>query len=181
MISNKVRAFLHKFRHIAAVILVVLITTLVLIYQEQLRALGGISYLGAFITMLIGNATLFLPLPGLAFVYALGSQLNPVLIGLCAGLGGAIGELTGYLLGHSESDLIISRQTHTRIHGYVERYGLLAIFIIAIIPNPLFDVAGIAAGATKIKWWKFFLTSFAGITIKATLVALAGMYSLGWF
>ncbi len=62
----------------------------------------------------------------------------------------------------------------------IEKYGPAAIFILAFIPNPIFDVAGIVSGATKMPWWQFLLATAAGKTARYVLVAQLGLYARGW-
>jgi uncharacterized membrane protein YdjX (TVP38/TMEM64 family) len=50
-----------------------------------------------------------------------------------------------------------------------------AVFGLAVIPNPLFDIVGIVSGVLRIPVWRFFTACWAGNVIKATAVALAGM------
>lgn len=61
--------------------------------------LAGYGYLGIFLISLISSSTIIFPIPSAAFVFAAGAFLNPFLVGLSAGIGAAIGELTGYVLG----------------------------------------------------------------------------------
>ena len=51
---------------------------------------------------------------------------------------------------------------------------------LALIPNPLFDVAGAAAGALKMPVLEFLLWAFIGKTIKMLLFAYAGATSMDW-
>ena len=72
-----------------------------------------------------------------------------------------------YLLGATASPWIRGR-------------GLLAIFVIAATPNPVFDLAGAIAGAARLGWWRFFLASWAGRLIKNIGFALLGTQAAGW-
>jgi uncharacterized membrane protein YdjX (TVP38/TMEM64 family) len=56
----------------------------------------------------------------------------------------------------------------------------LAIFILAFVPNPLFDLAGMAAGALKLPVWKFLLACSIGKILKMLMFAFAGFYSITW-
>jgi uncharacterized membrane protein YdjX (TVP38/TMEM64 family) len=60
------------------------------------------------------------------------------------------------------------------VRRFIARYGLFAIFIFALIPNPLFDLAGIAAGTTRIPVWAFLLACFLGKTVRFILIAYMG-------
>src|SRR4030067_1315214 len=59
------------------------------------------SYFAIFLVSLIGTSTLFIPFPfdTIVIFAASGLGLNPLLVGISAGIGAAIGELTGYFVG----------------------------------------------------------------------------------
>lgn len=170
-----------SWQHAIALLLAVAITQLVFRFQNQIREYAGLTYFGAFLAMLVGNATIILPAPALVVVYALGSQLNPLLLGLCAGMGGALGELTGYLAGYSGSGIVSQSKLYARVQSAVEKYGLLVLFVLAAVPNPFFDLAGMVAGSLRIPARSFFLVVLAGIILKSALVAIAGFYSIQFF
>jgi membrane protein YqaA with SNARE-associated domain len=48
---------------------------------------------------------------------------------------------------------------------------MLVIFVLAVIPNPVFDVAGIAAGALRMPVLRYLGAAAAGKVIKNILVA----------
>jgi membrane protein DedA with SNARE-associated domain len=50
--------------------------------------------------------------------------------------------------------------------------------VLSAIPNPFFDIAGIAAGIAKMPIQTFLLFTWIGQLIKMTLFALAGHYSI---
>ena len=52
--------------------------------------------------------------------------------------------------------------------------------VIMLDGNPLFDVAGAAAGILRFPLWKFLVACFLGKTPKSILVALAGAWTLEW-
>jgi uncharacterized membrane protein YdjX (TVP38/TMEM64 family) len=140
----------------------------------QVERFGLYGYPGVFIINLLGNATVILPAPSLAIVSVAGSVLNPYLVGLLAGAGAALGELTGYLAGYSGRAVVQDQERYKQMFTWMERHALWAIFVLSVIPNPLFDLAGIAAGALKIPVHHFLLACFAGKTIKTMVFALGG-------
>jgi len=152
------------------------LTIIILItkYSARVEDLKGYGYLGAFTIGFLGNATVILPAPSLAFTAALGGVLNPVIVGLAAGLGEALGEITGYLAGISGKEIIENRTRYQQVCKYMDRYGSWVFFFLAAVPNPLFDIAGIAAGVVRFPIWKFLLSAWAGKTLKAILLAGAG-------
>ncbi len=157
-----------------SLVIIFLITRL----KGQIETLKGYGYLGAFVIGFLGNATVILPAPSLAFTTALGSVLNPLLVGVAAGAGEALGEMTGYLAGISGKVLIENRTRYETVQGHMDRHGGWVFFALAAVPNPLFDIAGIAAGMIRFPVWKFLLSAWAGKTLKAILFAGAGRHLL---
>jgi membrane protein YqaA with SNARE-associated domain len=161
-------------KRVLAIVGAVGITAAIIIFQEQLAQLGSYGYLGVFIISLLGNATLILPAPYFVAVFGMGSVLNPWGVGIVAGLGAALGEMTGYMAGYAGGALIENVALYERTVPYIRRFGPLAIFVLAAIPNPLFDVGGIAAGAVRMPVWLFILSCWAGKAVRLTLVAWSG-------
>lgn len=59
----------------------------------------------------------------------------------------------------------------------VARRGMLAVFFAAVIPNPLFDMVGIAAGAARMRLWRFLAATIAGRVVLGLTVALLARYA----
>ncbi len=157
------------------------VTALIIAFRAQLTELQELAYWGAFMAMLLGNASVIFPVPGLVVVFALGGTLDPLFVALSAAPGAALGELTAYFVGYSGSTLASRHAGYQTIERWMARYGLFAITAMAAIPpNPAFDLAGIAAGVMRLGWWKFLLAAFAGKIVQALLVAYAGALALGW-
>ena len=139
------------------------------------------GYPGIFLIALLANATVLLPAPGVAVIYAMGAIFgNPFGVGLAAGLGGTIGELSGYLAGFSGQAVVERMEIYNRVKPWVDKYGGWAILVLSAIPNPFFDIAGIAAGIAKMPLQTFILFSGVGQLIKMTAFALAGHYSISF-
>ena len=159
------------------VIFVVLgISVAIFALREQLVQLAALGYAGVFLISLLGNATIILPAPSLALVFAMGGVLNPLLVGLVAGVGEALGELTGYAAGFAGRAVIEDYQTYQRLVGWMERRGGITVFVLSAIPNPFFDLAGIAAGTLNFPVGRVLLCGWLGLTLKSTVVAFAGAY-----
>ncbi|NCT48918.1 MAG: hypothetical protein GW763_13210, partial [Paraglaciecola sp.] len=99
--------------------LVILVSIVLLSLRDQIRALAGWGYPGIFLTSLLSSATVLIPAPGLALVYTLGSILNPLGVGLAAGSGSALGELSGYLAGISGRAVIERMDIYQRVRPYI--------------------------------------------------------------
>lgn len=163
-----------------ALLLVITITLAISLNRDRLQEFSTLGYLGAFLAMLLSNATLVLPAPGLFIVFALGSTLNPILVGICAAVGATLGELTGYVTGYSGLTLLEDTSVARTIKVWMQRNGVITIFVLSAIPNPFFDLAGLIAGATRMPAWRFLSTALCGKTIQAIAIALAGSMSMGW-
>ncbi len=165
---------------ILAILVVVGITIYIYSIRDHVQDFAELGYFGAFLIALIANATVILPAPGVAIIFAMGAVISPLGVGLAAGIGGALGELTGYLAGYSGQATVENTQTYNRLLPWVQKYGAWLILALSAIPNPFFDVAGIAAGIAKIPVWKFLLACWVGVTIKMMIFAFAGAYSIDW-
>jgi membrane protein YqaA with SNARE-associated domain len=155
------------------------ITVGIILLRDHIQEFAVYGYPGIFVISFVGNATLILPAPSFAVVFAVGGALNPLLVGIVAGLGATLGELTGYLAGVGGRYAIEKRRLYIRIERWMRKGGPLVIFLLALIPNPAFDVGGIVAGALKMPVWQFVLAAWAGKSIRFTLLALSGQFLLG--
>jgi len=145
--------------------------------------IGTFGYLGVFVVSLVSSASIFLPVPGFLFILAAGAFLNPVVLGLVAGAGSAIGEMTGFGLGRGGSHALKSRDVKWLKRGekwFRKGRGFLVIFAFAATPLPD-DVTGILAGMFKYEWKKFLLAAFLGKTLLNLLLAFAGLYGSSAF
>jgi uncharacterized membrane protein YdjX (TVP38/TMEM64 family) len=147
-------------------------------FKDRVQELKPYGYAAVFVATLISNATVILPLPGLAITAVMAGILNPWLVGLVGGVAQALGELTGYMAGYSGQTWVDENPTYDRLARWMRRRGLLTVAALAAIPNPAFDLAGIAAGALRLPVWKFLLGCIIGGIIKNTTVALAGYYGV---
>lgn len=157
-----------------AVIFAVAITLFIFFSRDWLEQYAVYGYPSVFFISLLGNATLILPAPSYAIVFAMGGILNPVWTGLAAGAGAATGEMTGYLLGYGGQATIPDSERYQRLVKLMDRWGLGVIFLLGLIPNPIFDVGGIIAGVLKLPWWQFWLAAAAGKGIRFALLAWVG-------
>lgn len=119
----------------------------------------------------LSTATLILPAPGLALTAIAGAAGDPIVVGVVAGLGQAVGELTGYIAGRNGRSLIPDTAASARLEDWLRRRGTIVIFVLALVPNPLFDLAGIAAGVVRIRVTRYLAAAAAGKVLKNVLVA----------
>ncbi len=170
-------------QHLLAILFALGLTVGIFVFVpfDDLERFKELAYFGAFLIMLITSATVILPAPGMVAIPILGALFNPLLIGLAGGLGTALGEFTGYMMGYGASAIVDESAWYERVSGWVGgRYGLAFIALLGFIPNPVFDMAGMVAGSLRIKWWQFFIATFIGKTARTILLAYAGAYSIDW-
>jgi membrane protein YqaA with SNARE-associated domain len=177
------RLFLSREQYIRIllILMVLAVTAGIFVFRDRVSNLQGYGYLGAFLISLVSSATIIVPIPGIALIFALGATYDPYLIGLAAGAGSALGELSGYMAGYSGQTIIgHNSKTYQRVEHWMSRRGSIVIFILAFVPNPLFDLAGVAAGILRYPVWKFLFFCFLGKVPRSILVALAGSWALDW-
>jgi membrane protein YqaA with SNARE-associated domain len=150
----------------------------------DLDALKDWGYLGIFFISMAGSATIVLPTPSTVAIFGGGVLLDPVfgipaplLVGLVAGLGDAIGEFSGYGLGYAGADALRHRRIYRTFEGWMRRKGVLTIFALSTFPNPFFDLVGAAAGSTRMPALRFFVACLAGKIVKDLFLAYGGSFS----
>ena len=169
--------WLSKPFRILVVLAVLGLSVAIFAMRDQFAEMAAVGYPGIFLVSLLGNATIIFPAPSLALVFAMGSALPPVFVGLAAGAGEALGELTGYAAGFGGRAVMEDKKNFQRLEAWMKQAGTITIFVLSLIPNPLVDLAGMAAGALRYPLWRFLLACWLGKTIKTTLVAWAGAQS----
>ncbi len=172
-----------RLRLVLAFFPVAAITLAVLIIRPDLSQFSSLGYVGVTVLMFISSATVLLPMPGLATVAIAGSLWNPLLVGLAGGLGGSAGELMGYLAGRGVSDYVEDSEPPwmLKVRDFVTRHGFFAILLFSSVPNPVFDVIGLAAGSCGFPAWRFYLAVLIGNTIKCVTIAMLGETASAWF
>lgn len=136
-----------------------------------------LAYLIVFLASLVSNLTIIAPVPfALSIMIAAATEWNPALIALSASIGGSIGELSGYYAGYLGRKVAIPEAMlwQSRFERWIKRYGMWAIFGLAVQPVLPFDVAGLVAGAAKMPLRRFFPALWGGRFIKYLIFAYAG-------
>jgi membrane protein YqaA with SNARE-associated domain len=160
-------------------VVLIVITILLFIFRAHIQEFAKFGYLGIFIVSLLSNATLIFPVPGVLFTSAMGAVFSPLGVALAAGLGAALGELTGYLAGYSGQAVIERSEWYKKMLVWMGKYGNLTVFFLALIPNPLFDLTGIAAGALRMPVTRFLFWCVLGKILKMLVFAFTGASVIG--
>ena len=138
---------------------------------------GWLAYLTIFGVTLACNLTIIAPVPiAVSMMIAAATRWNPLLVALSASAGGAIGEFSGYYAGYLGKSIAIAEDLprYHIIADWTNRYGLWAIFVLALQPILPFDIAGLVAGAMKMPVRKFLPALWAGRFIKYLLLSYFG-------
>lgn len=132
------------------------------------------GYLGIFVISLLANASVFLPVaPTMALVIAGTWWLNAVPVVIAAATGSALGELVSYAAGAGGRRALTGNKVVTLIDRWMRRRetAALTLFLLAAVPNPAVDVAGILAGAARYPWWAFLIVVSLGRVVRFSLLA----------
>jgi membrane protein YqaA with SNARE-associated domain len=137
------------------------------------------SYLGVFLVSLIGALSVVFPIPYTIIIYLLGRSLDPYIIAIAGGLGSALGELSGYILGYY-GRAVVSEERKRKMNFMLRifnRYGAAAIFVFALTPLPD-DLLFIPLGIMRYKFVKAFIPTILGKTLMCFTLAMGGRLSV---
>jgi len=161
-----------------SVLLTIALCVLVVVYWQEFMQFTKYGYIGAFIVSFLAGITVLVPVPSVFIVFTLGAVLNPVLVGLIAGVGEATGSMGVYLTGLSSARAFhaLDHTVMAKFRAWIKSRGALSVFAMSAIFNPLFFPFTAIAGMMHYGWWRFFLLCLAGKSLKNILVAAAGYY-----
>lgn len=139
------------------------------------------GYFGIFLISLLGAMSIFFPIPYTVVIFTLGgaSSLDPILIASAAGLGAAIGEFSGYLLGIGGRKAISKRYKRKMdfLVKLFNRFGPIVIFIFALTPLPD-DLLFIPLGVMRYSVIRAFIPALIGKFSMNLIVAYSGRFSV---
>ncbi|MCW4020431.1 MAG: VTT domain-containing protein, partial [Candidatus Bathyarchaeota archaeon] len=130
--------------------------------------LVGIFLASMFSHLTVVGRDVFAP----AFVSMM-KYYSPVLLGFSAGVGGAIGEVTTYYWGLGIKEAVEENEENSTVSKWIEKYGLLAILLVAASPLPDTPVA-LLAGSARFPFRKFLIVEVIGKSLFYSLGAAAG-------
>jgi uncharacterized membrane protein YdjX (TVP38/TMEM64 family) len=181
-----------------SVLLIVAIGVLAVVFRDRLKYIvqnieeyKNYAYIIAFVVNFMAGATVIVYVPGVPVVFALGGIVPfPLIVGVVAGLGEALGGFTGYMMGRGGESYLKEpkggriqgafQKIYSRIDKWMGKRGYLTVFLASAIFNPFFMFFGATAGATGMAPWKYYLASAAGKIVKATYVAYLGAWGMGY-
>jgi uncharacterized membrane protein YdjX (TVP38/TMEM64 family) len=135
-------------------------------YRDFFKHASSLGLLGLLIINFVSSATFFVSAPAFLTIIAGGNLYSPVLVAATAAIGACLGDMIGFLFGHSGRRILKKSLDRHRTIRFLEkhfhRHGGLIIFLLAIIPNPFFDAVGILAGVVNYPPKKFFIIMLLG-------------------
>ncbi len=137
------------------------------------------GYIGIFIISLIGSTSIFFPIPSSVVIFTLAGQnlFDPFWIAVAAGLGAAVGEFSGYLIGFGGRKLIGERYKKKMdlLARLFKRYGSIVIFVFALTPLPD-DLLFIPLGVMRYSLVRAFIPALIGKFASNLLIAYSGRF-----
>ncbi len=157
----------------ALVSAVILYETLIAGSLLRENGLIGIFFAAMFSHLTVIGRGIFVPvfLP-LTAIY------HPLVLGVAAGLGGAIGETTTYIWGRGIRDAFENNEKEKAMPKWVEKYGIIALLIVAASPLPDTPLI-LLYGTAKLSLKKLLLIEAVGKTTLYSLGAVIGGFILG--
>jgi len=165
-------------------------------YLEQFQIL---IYLGLFFTAILAGSPIPVPTPCMALTFAFGSRFDPVIIGLIAGSGAAIGSMLVYYSGRTGRRFfpgfnisdpansfykswlgrLLQKIRLPSIMKFVNKRGLAGVFLFSIFPNPLLMPVLLTMGINRAKAWRVAIALLLGHSVLFLALAFLGHYGLG--
>lgn len=162
-----------------AAVLAVTLVTVIFADVTDVEFWRKIGYPGVFVFSVLGSAGLVFAIPGLIAVCGAGGlELNPIILGLLSGAGEAVGELSGYAIGFGGKSVVERSKLYPTVRRLIIRRGMVVLFVVSLIPNPIIDLLGIVAGGVNFPVRKFLIAVWAGKTLKGMAVAYACFYGI---
>jgi membrane protein DedA with SNARE-associated domain len=169
----------------AVVVLAVAIAAAAITLRLGPEDLEEMGYPGLFLIALLRSASVLVPVPGGGITFAGGAVLDgafglpaPLMVGLTVAVAESIGEFTGYGAGLGGSRMLEARRSYQRVKSWIRQRAALTIFGMSMLPSPMFDVAGLAAGATRVPIRIFYPAMFSGKLVRGVIIATLGYYSI---
>lgn len=144
-------------------------------FVPDFSGIGG--WVSFFFVILLFSATPFPFFATEAIVIAAGAMADPLLVGLIAGIAGAIGELSTYFIGLGGEKVIGKKnkegKRYKKAEELFQKYGFGAVIIFAFTPLPM-DLLGLIAGGLHYNLKKFFIGTLIGKIPRNILLAYVG-------
>ena len=149
-------------------------------FQDFLINFG---YLAVFVLTFMRSLgiTVFLPIPQVVVIpVAVSLGLNPLFVGLIAGLTSTFGDALAYFAGLGGRKILFKRKkirVPSKLRKVLKRGSFWSVLIASLTPLPL--VYGFAVGSFRYDINKFILASLTGKLGGSLFIAYGAFYGLG--
>ncbi len=138
------------------------------------------GYLGVFLISLLGTIAIIIPVPYTLVILFLGIEgWDPLMLTIAGGLGSALGEFAGYLLGYYGRRMVSEERQRNMDYllSFFGKYSPAAIFVFALTPLPD-DLLFIPLGILRYSPVKAFIPALLGKSLMCyVLASFGGVYS----
>jgi uncharacterized membrane protein YdjX (TVP38/TMEM64 family) len=168
-------------------------------YWKYLGQFQILIYLGLFLTAILAGSPIPIPTLSMALTFTLGSKFDPVVIGLIAGLGTAIGSMLVYFTARTGRRFLpilnisdpankiysgrvgkfLQKTIIPRVLEIVNRRGFVGLFLLSIFPNPILMPLLFTMGIHRVRAWKVAIACWLGHSVMFLVLAFLGHYGLG--
>lgn len=124
------------------------------------------GFWGPLLILLLTAVQMFLIFfPNLILVVVSVLAYGPVWGALLSILGNIVASLLGYWIGTAfgkRAQKVISEEKIKKVQKFLDRYGFGAVLIFRLCPFVSNDAISVAAGISKMNFWRFMLATLAG-------------------
>lgn len=161
---DKIKSFLSS-KYFKIVIFVFSISFFIfsLAYRFEFETFNNWGYLGIFVFNIFSSGIFLIP--------TLIHVVNPITLILISSLGMSVNESINWLMGYSSNYVLQENEKEKKIQEYLNRFGYIAIFVLALIPFP-FDIVGVIAGRSNYSYWKFLIVIFLARVLRFGLIII---------
>jgi membrane protein YqaA with SNARE-associated domain len=139
------------------------------------------GYFGIFLISFFGAVSVFFPIPYTVVIFTIGGikVFEPIWVAVAAGIGSAMGEFSGYLVGFGGRRAIGERYKRKMdfLMRIFKKFGSIVIFLFALTPLPD-DLLFIPLGVMRYKIIKAFIPALIGKFCMNLIIAYSGRFSV---
>ncbi|GEM_PF-912017 len=153
---------------------------------ELVRRIG---YSALIVAGIVSGLTFFLPVPVLPLVFAVSGVADPAIAAGVTAASMTTGMMGTYFIGKHRAKLpkkflqegngfaaVWARRAERWLRGTT----VSSSFLLALVPNPIYDFAGVIAGSVRVPCLKFLFGTFMGKAVQTAIVAALGYFASGY-
>lgn len=137
-----------------------------------------LGYLGIFISNTLSSATVLIPAPGILTTIYSTKYYNPFAIAIISSFSYVLGDFVSYIFGFGLENHMNKSKMFKKIEKLFNIHPFLFTFFWSSIPNPIFDVIGILAGASSFSIKKYFIAVTLGRIVRGFIITYISYFIL---